>query len=151
MGTSITCSGATVIVLLHEFHQLPSQLRHRHIENLHVRQDVNDVQHSVPLDPQLRPLRLQQQVGPPPPGSSKRSKSSGSGGGTVVRNAAVYCVSRSSSLVLAFSGPVGRCGASLLPGPSRRSSVHTSSKHGGVVLFAASRLQWRVQHDRPPT
>ena len=33
-----------------------------------------------------------------------------------------------------FSGPVGRYGASLLPGPSRRSSVHTSSKHGGVVL-----------------
>ena len=35
------------------------------------------------------------------------------------------------------SGPVGRCGASLLPGPSGRSSVHTSSKHGGVAPSAA--------------
>ena len=45
------------------------------------------------------------------------------------------------------SGPVGQCGATLLPGPSGRSSVHTSSKHGGVVLFAASRLPYeRDQH-----
>ena len=34
---------------------------------------------------------------------------------------------------------VERCGGSLLPGPRRRSSVHTASMHGGAAPFAASR------------
>ena len=44
------------------------------------------------------------------------------------------------------SRSVERCGASLLPAPWRRSSVHTSSKHGGDALFAALRLPGRGQH-----
>ena len=52
--------------------------------------------------------------GRPPPGSSKRSKSSRSRGGTVVRNAAVQCTSRSSSLALAVLWlPALQYGASL--------------------------------------
>ena len=46
------------------FHHLVPHQWHRSIEDLHVRHDVLDVRCSVPLDPQLRPLRLQQQVGP---------------------------------------------------------------------------------------
>ena len=35
--------------LLQEFHHLVSQLRHKHIEDLHGRQDVHNVRHGVPL------------------------------------------------------------------------------------------------------
>ena len=44
------------------------------------------------------------------------------------------------------SGPVVRCGATLLPGPSGRSSVHTANMHGGVAPAAAWRLPGRGQH-----
>ena len=49
-------------------HHLVTHQWHRSIEDLHVRHDVLDVRSGMPLDPQLRPLRLQQQVGPPPAG-----------------------------------------------------------------------------------
>ena len=48
------------------------------------------------------------------------------------------------------SPAVGRRRGYSRPGPWRPSSVHTSSKHGGVALSAAWRLPWRGQHDQPP-
>ena len=81
--------------------------------------------------PACVPCGSNNKSGRSPPGSSRRSKSSGWGGGTVVGNAAAPWPWLS-------SGPMGRYGLSLLPGPWRRSSVHTSSKHGGVGLFAAA-------------
>ena len=51
--------GGHSVMHLHEFHQLVHHLRHRHIENLQERRDVDDVHHGVPLNLLLRP-RLQQ-------------------------------------------------------------------------------------------
>ena len=43
------------VALLQEFHHLVSQLRHRHIEDLHVRQDVHNVRRGVPQNLRLWP------------------------------------------------------------------------------------------------
>ena len=48
------------------------------------------------------------------------------------------------------SGSLGRYGASLQPGPWRRSSVHTASMHGGVAPADVWRHR-RVQLHQPPT
>ena len=44
------------------------------------------------------------------------------------------------------SGPLGRYGASLQPGPWRRSSAHVATMTGAVALYAAKRLPLRCQH-----
>ena len=43
--------GDRSVELLQHFHQFVPHLRHRHIENLHEEQDVDDVLHGVPLYP----------------------------------------------------------------------------------------------------
>ena len=44
--------------------------------------------------------------------------------------------------------PVGRCGATLQPGPSRRSSAHASAMSGAVAPAAFVRLPQRCQHEQ---
>ena len=51
-----------------DVHQLFSHLRHRHIEYLHVRQDVDDVLRRVPMDPLLPTSNLRQRCWPVPSG-----------------------------------------------------------------------------------
>ena len=133
--------------------ELDLLLRHRCIKNLHHGSDVGHLLHNVPqTPPAVPPAAPTASWAASPPGSSKRSKSSGSEEGTVVRKRPCNAPHVPPPEPLPSSGAV-RCGADTRQGPSRRSSVHTVSKHGGVAPSSASRSQrnnGRGQHKSHP-
>ena len=98
----------------------------------------------VPLNPLLRPLRLQQQVGPHPAGLLEEVEELRLGGSGRRPCSAPHVPP---PRPLPSSGAV-RCGADTRQGPLRRSSVHTASMPGSVPLSA--RLAAPVAWSAPP-
>ena len=133
----------------HDVRQLFHHLRHRVVEKRHQRDCVDDLLHGAPQIPLLRsgqPVR---------PGAPELRHT------VIVVEREVLCCQALGGGVLPELGRVLRLvllprpcpysdlvryGACTRTGPWRRSSVHTSGMHGGVALFAASRLPQRVRH-----
>ena len=152
MGTAITCSSSVdVFENLHEIHQLATHLRHKHIENLHVRHNIDDVLSSVPLNRSLRP-RLKQCRGPHLSLSASSSSYSWKNAWEVESSGTWPCTSSRDSLLLPWSWwlssvSVGRraSGVAPKPGSSGSPSVRGARTSTSCALAAHERHQ-RVRH-----
>ena len=115
--------GVRSVELLHEFHKFVPHLRHRHMKDLQVGRDIDDVVHGVP-----------------PAGRARAGEE-----GASVPVARRTCPRAPPPRPWPSSVPLGWCGGYSRPGPWRRSSVHTARMHGGAALFAA------LRHQRSPS
>ena len=135
------------------FHQLFHHLRHRIVEKRHQRDCVDNLLNGAPQIQLLHPGQGGDPVRPRPAGLFIKEteelrlvcvwEGGRRGPGTWPCSASRAPTPRP----WLSSGPVGRSGATLQPGPWRRTSAHAATWSGAVAPAAYARLPQRCQHD----
>ena len=141
LGTSITCSrtGNVALKNTRTSTSCPHHLRHRSIEHRQGH-NVDGLLHDAPLNPLLRTRHVEQTVWPGATDGWHLVKVLGClPSGEWGSSGSSPCSSTRSPTPRPWlsSGPVGRYGATLQPGPLRRSSAHVATMSGAVALYAA--------------